>query len=251
MAKLNTIVKYLDKELQVNKIKESRKNGLEFRAKKRDVKKIGFAVDGCMEAIKKAIALNCDMLVVHHGIKWIPDKYPTITKPRLAFLKKDNLSVYGVHLPLDAHHKYGNNRILCNLLGLNKIKKFGRYHGFYIGYSGQFAKAKPLGAVVRMINNKLKTKSLVLPFGKKKVKTVGIVSGGGVSGLPEAVKKKLDLFITGEIPHGTYQRSKEWKINVVAAGHYATETWGVRALMPLLEKKFGVKTVFIDFPTGI
>jgi dinuclear metal center YbgI/SA1388 family protein len=251
MAKLNAIVKYLNKELNVKKINDSKVNGLNHRSKTNEIEKIGFAVDGCMDSFKQAIKLKCGLLVVHHGIKRRPEKFPSITKKRFAFLKKHNLSVYGVHLPLDLHRKYGNNIRLCKMFRLTKIKKFGWYNGQAIGYSGQFKKSVSLSSLVKSINKKLKTKSKVLPFGKKKVKTMGVVSGGGEINLPEAAKKKLDVLLIGEIKHGSYQRTKEWKINAIDAGHYATEVWGVKALMPVLREKFGVRTVFIDLPTGL
>jgi len=91
----------------------------------------------------------------------------------------------------------------------------------------------------------------VLDFGNEKIKNIGVVSGGGSSALNEAIDKDLDCFVTGEIPHYAYQLAKEGKINLIAAGHYATETLGVKALMNPVKEKFNVEVKFIDAPSGL
>lgn len=248
MVKRDDIVKFLNKELTVKKIKDSSKNGLQSKGSS-EVKKIGFAVDSGIEVFEKAKKENCNMLIVHHGIKWKPQK-KDISK-RLNYLKKNKLSLYASHLPLDMHNKYGNNIQLCNILNLKNIKKFGEYHGEYIGFSGTFSNKKTLNEISKNLDKILSTKSKAYNFGKQKIKTIALVSGGGISALDEAIKKKIDLFITGEQSHSSYHYIKEAKINVIFAGHYATETVGVKALMPILKKKFNVETVFIDLPTGL
>ncbi len=251
MENLNTITRFLNKELKIRSIKDTSKNGLQVKGKTQ-VTKIGFAVDGCIEVFEKAKKAKCDLIVVHHGILWKGLKDPLKnTAKRKAFLQKNKMSLYGVHLPLDKHEKYGNNIELANILGLNKIKKFGRYHGTSIGYSGSLSKAMSPAQTAAILNREIKTKSKILSFGKKKVKTVGIVSGGGALALTEAIKSRLDLFITGEAPLHTYHTTKEAKMNMIIAGHYATETTGVKALMKLLKQKFNIQTIFIDIPTGM
>lgn len=248
MAKRDDIVKFLNKELNVKKIKDSSKNGLQSKGIS-EVKKIGFAVDASIETFEKAKKQGCDMVIVHHGIKWKPQKND-ISK-RLNYLSKNKLSLYAAHLPLDMHSKYGNNIELARILNLKKIKKFGFYHGVSIGFQGTLLKSKTIIEIAKNLDKSLKTKSKILAFGKKEIKTIAIVSGGGISALDEAVKKKIDLFLTGESSHSSYHYIKEAKINVIFSGHYATETLGVKALMPILKKKFGVETVFIDVPTGL
>lgn len=248
--KLSRIVKFLNSELRVKRIKDDSRNGLQLNCSS-NVRKIGFAVDGSLSTFKKAKKANVDFLIVHHGIKWKPQKYKEVFRRREAFLRKNRISLYGVHLPLDAHQEYGNNIVLCNLIGLTDIKKFGRYHGFAVGNSGQFSKPISIYALAESLNKKLKTECKVFPFGKKKVKTIGIVSGGGSEAIEEAVNKKLDCFLVGEISLGAYNRARDFELSTIAAGHYATETLGVKALQKLLEKRFNAETVFIDNPTGI
>ena len=246
MVKRDDIVKFLNNELKVKQIKDSSKNGLQLKGNI-EVKKIAFAVDAGIEVFEKAKKQGCDMLIVHHGIKWRPQK-KDISK-RLNYLKINKLSLYASHLPLDSHNKYGNNIQLCNIFDLTNIKKFGEYHGVFIGYQGTLNKTKSITEISKILNTKLKTKSTICDFGKKEIKTIAIVSGGGISALDEAIKKKIDLFITGETSHSSYHYIKEAKINVIFAGHYATETVGVKALMPILKNKFNVETIFIDVPT--
>lgn len=243
--KLNTIVRFLNKELRIGKIKDSSRNGLQVKAKP-DIKKVGFAVDGCLKVFKKAKRANIDLLVVHHGIKWKPQKRSELNKKREAFLKKNKISLYGVHLPLDAHNKYGNNIGLVNLLGLKNIKKFGRYRGSKIGYVGKFEKAVTLTTIANILNKKLNTKSEIFPFGKKTIKTIGIVSGGGAGAISEAVKERLDCFLTGEINLGDYHWASDMGLSIITAGHYATETIGVKLLQNLLKEKFNLRTIFIE-----
>jgi len=251
MAKLRNIAKLLSTELKTRHIPDSSKNGLQVRIKK-NIKKIGFAVDSNLTTFKKAKKANCDLLIVHHGLKWKGQKYKKLTKKRENFLKKNNISLYAAHLPLDAHKKYGNNIQLAKILNLKKLKRFGRYkENHSISYIGQLAKRKKIKDIANILNKELKTKCNVYNFGKNKIKNIAICSGGGADLLEEATENKADLFITGEIDHNAYSRAKDYKINLIQAGHYATETVGLKALMPLIKEKFNVKTVFIDNPTGL
>ena len=245
MAKLKEIVDFLNKELRVKYVKDHSKNGLQVKANTK-IQKIGFAVDSSFSTIEKARKAKVDMLIVHHGIMWKPLKYKDLVNKKIDLLKKSNVSFYGVHLPLDAHHKYGNGIELCRLLGLVKTKKFGNYDKVLVGYAGEFKKPKRLKEIASIINKKLDTKCKVYDFGKNIVKKIGIVSGGGADCLPEAVKQKKDCFLTGEIGLGAYNRAQDYKMSMIVAGHYATETLGVKALMPILRKRFKVETLFID-----
>lgn len=247
--KLGTIVQFLNQELKVKSIRDDSKNGLQFKART-DANKIGFAVDACLESFQRAKELNCDLIIVHHGLLWKQQKFKDITSRRISFLKKNRISLYGVHLPLDGHPVYGNNAQLCSLLGISKQKPFGKYHGKAIGFRGTISK-QSLSEFVKSVEKKLLTSCRALAFGSKMIGNVGIVSGGGRAALEEAIKLKLDCFLTGEVSHSDYHRAKESRINVIIAGHYATETLGVKAIQKLLKHKFNIETVFIDVPTGM
>lgn len=252
MAELKAIVEFLDNELKIADIKDTSNNGLQVEGKP-EVRKIAFAVDGCLEVFEKAIELGADMVIVHHGISWA-DSLKYITKMnyiRINLLIKNGVSLCGYHLPLDKHPEYGNNIQLARLLDLQDIKEFGTYHGVSIGFKGMLYEEMPLDDLKNIVEDKLNTKCMTLDFGKKMIKTVGIVSGGGGDSLGEAVDDKLDCFLIGEGVHYLHHESKEGKINILIAGHYNTETLGVKALMQVLEQKFGVETIFIDVPTLI
>ncbi len=250
MAKLNSITRFLNKELKIRAISDSSRNGLQVKVNK-DIKKIGFAVDANLTTFQKAKKAKVDLLIVHHGLRWKGQKYKELTKKREDLLKKNKIALYGCHLPLDAHKKYGNNTKLCEILNLQKLKRFGKYHKSTISFQGELKKPASIKSIANILNKKLKTKSNVYPFGKSKIKTIALCSGYGIELLEEAVKKGVDLFIVGEIDHNSYSRAKDYKINLIESGHYATETVGVKALMPLLKEKFNIQTIFIDNPTGL
>lgn len=245
MVEINSIVRFLNKELKIKKIKDSSRNGLQVKGKN-EVRKVGLAVDACLTTLKKVKKAKVDLLIVHHGIKWKPQKRKEVNDKREKFAKKNKISLYGVHLPLDSHYKYGNNIGLCNILELIKTKKFGKYPEVKVGYSGEFKKPVGINRIKDILDSELKTKCMVYAFGKKNIKTIGIVSGGGLFGIEDALKEKLDCFLTGDMNLGAYHWAKDAGLNLVIAGHYATETVGVKLLMKLIKEKFDVNTIFIE-----
>jgi len=249
MVLLKEIVEFLDGELGVKDVEDSSNNGLQVSGNK-EVKKIAFAVDACMEVFEKA--KDFDMVIVHHGISWDDSlKYLTgINYSRTKFLVNNNISLYAVHLPLDKHPKHGNNAELCRIFELKHIHGFGNYHKQMIGFVGE--KEISLNDFVKEINKKLNTSCKVFEFGKKQIKKIAVVSGnGGSAMIREAVENNFDCLVMGEAGHSSYHTAKEGNLNVIAAGHYATETLGVKALMNILKEKFKVEVKFIDAPTGL
>jgi len=237
----------LNTTLRVGKIKDASVNGLQVRPRRsRRVRRVGFAVDACISTFEKASGLDVDLLVVHHGIKWRPQKDRELEHRRTAYLKKRDMALYAAHLPLDLHAEYGNNMQLCRLLDVQEPRKFGRYHGVRIGYAGKFCTATDLDDVAARLNKRLRSSCRVHRFGKDSVRSIGIVSGGGGSMLKEAFESGLDCFLVGEIDLAVYNAAREYGMNLIVAGHYATETVGVQALMPLVRDTFGVDTVFVD-----
>ncbi|MFA5073933.1 MAG: Nif3-like dinuclear metal center hexameric protein [Nitrospirota bacterium] len=244
---VKNITAFLNRLLHVKKIKDASVNGLQVRlSRDREIRTVGFAVDACIPTFEQAKKLNADLLVVHHGIKWRPQRNTDLEDRRAAYLKKNSIALYAAHLPLDLHAEYGNNVHLAKLLDVHGLKRFGMYHGIKIGYAGIFKRTKTLDSLAAMLNKELKTKCRVLKFGKTNIRSIGIVSGGGGDVLYDAVRAGLDCFLTGEISLSVWNAAREYGLTVIAAGHYATETCGVRACMPLIEKAFKVKTVFIS-----
>lgn len=250
MTSRDSIVRFLNKELKVRKIPDTSRNGLQVKSRK-IINKVGFAVDATLSTFKKAKRLGVDFLIVHHGIKWKGQKdFTGIKKERIRFAQKSGINIYVCHLPLDIHNKYGNSIQLAKILDLVDVKKFGRYHGVTVGYRGRFKKALSPNEIARLLNRKIKSKCVVLGYGPTKIKTIGIVSGSGSSVLPEVYKLDLDCLLTGDAPYYVYNDAKDRRQNVILAGHYATETVGVKALMPAIREKFDVKTIFIDDPVS-
>lgn len=252
MPKLQKITEFLDSYLAVDDIDDTCWNGLQFQGGA-DVKKIAFAVDAGVESFEIAAAQSAQMLIVHHGHFW-SNHDPSIkgwTKERIDKLYQNNLSLYACHLPLDRHLEVGNNSELIKLLGAKITGEFMVRTGKNIGWIGNFKKTVPVLDIVRKLNSELKTQCVFLPFGDKEVKSIAVCSGGGgYGGFYEALEAGADLFLTGDAVE-IYYTAKDSGMNVIFAGHHATETLGLKALSKVIKKKFRVETLFIDLPTGL
>jgi dinuclear metal center YbgI/SA1388 family protein len=252
MESLQKITQFLNSYLKIHTVKESSWNGLQFEGAQQ-VKKIVFAVDAGAETFERAASENAEMIVVHHGQFW-SQQNPSFTgsnKKRLDILYKNNISLYASHLPLDMHRTVGNNAILIKRIGARIKSDFAVYEGQNIGYTAVYKKPVFLSTIEKRLNSALHTECIVLPFGAKKISTVGAVSGScSHSHIDEAIKLGLDLFITGE-SKDIYHVAKDASTNIIFAGHHASETVGVKALADLVKKKLKVKTTFVDIPTGL
>tara|TARA_Y100001934_G_scaffold121609_1_gene148692 strand:- start:3202 stop:3963 length:762 start_codon:yes stop_codon:yes gene_type:complete len=214
------------------------------------VSRIAAAVDATLNTVKKAIDVGADLLIVHHGLFWGATHPWTGNRYKLLRMLLDNkIAVYSSHLPLDAHTKLGNNAQLCKALGIKTPRPFFSERGQEIGLRGtldlsriQLAKrlAKATGA-----------KPTVLPGGGARCRKIGVVTGGAGAEMKTAVDEGVDTFITGEGPHWTFALAEDLGLNVFYGGHYATETFGVKALCEHLSKKFKLPWTFIDHPTGL
>ncbi|MBA4373560.1 MAG: Nif3-like dinuclear metal center hexameric protein [Thermodesulfovibrio sp.] len=248
---LKKLVSFLNHELSLSEFpRDESANGLQVEGS-REVRKIGLAVDACDAVFEKAAEQQVDFLLVHHGLIWGGVKSITgILRKRIKVLIDHNISLYACHLPLDWHPEYGNNVQLLRLLGLRKTGEFGEYHGKRIGYRGHLSREISLNDFKARVDKKLGVQSQAIDFNRK-VKNIGIVSGGGWSALHDAEEHDIDTFLTGEPSHSAYTLAEELKINLIFAGHYATETLGVRAAGEMLSRKFSTETVFVDHPTGL
>jgi dinuclear metal center YbgI/SA1388 family protein len=248
-VELRRIVEFLDSELHIKEIEDLSRNGLQVQGTEK-IRRVGLAVDGCCEAYAAAADNNCQIVIVHHGMIW--GGLPSVTgsvyrQMRLLFDRR--LSLYAAHLPLDLHSKYGNNARIAALLGMRSRRSFGDYKGVMIGYAGVLPRAASIGEISGRLEKALGGKNVLLPFGKQTIRRVGVVSGRAGDILAEAIGKELDCFITGEPNHEHYHLAKEAGINVIYCGHYYSEKAGVQALGKLIEKKFGIESIFLDIPT--
>jgi dinuclear metal center YbgI/SA1388 family protein len=250
MVKKKGIVDFLDKYLKVDDFKDYAANGLQVDGKD-SVRRIGFAVDVCLDTINGCIKNKCEMLIVHHGLMW--DKVGPIRGQlyeRMKLLMLNGVSLYAAHAPLDIHPVVGNNAQLLKMFGLKAKYGFGSDHGLEWGYYDVLKKPMSIDSAKKKIS-RLNQDTLILEFGKKSIRKIAAVSGGAAFSVTEAVERGIDLLIIGEMKHTRYHEAKEGKLNVFSAGHYATETLGVLALSDILKKRFKVGTTFIDVPTGL
>ena len=230
---------------------ESR-NGLQVANRASNISRVAFAVDASLESFRRAIEQGAQMLFVHHGILWEKqERLVGALYERLRTLIEGDLALYAVHLPLDQHPEVGNNIGIANHLGLRDIEPFGSYHGTKIGYKGTLPAPAHLDEIVFRLAGQHGDQMRTLPFGPELINTVGIVSGGGAWEVTQAVEEGLDLFITGEPLHSIYHHCLESSIHVIFAGHYQSETFGVRLLKQRLARETGLDTIYIDVPTGL
>ncbi len=242
---------FLDTLLEIKNIEDTSLNGLQVE-NKGEVKKIALAVDASMDAVKKAKSVESDFLFVHHGLFWgKPVPLTGSMYQKIYLLVESDIALYAAHLPLDVHPELGNNARIEKVLGWPIARDFGEYHGLVIGKEVRFEEPVPLSNLVNRVQNGLGCKPLVWDFGPEEVRRLGYVSGDGLSMLQQAIADEMDAFVTGEPGHSHYWEAKEAGINVIFAGHYATETLGIKAVGEVLQEKFGLETVFIDLPTGL
>lgn len=248
---LTTLVKHCDTTLRTREIGDydGAVNGLQVENSGR-VTRIAAAVDASLATVQLAIAAQADLLVVHHGLFWSRSHPWTGKKYELLRLLLENdLAVYSSHLPLDLHPKLGNNSQLATALGLKPVRPFLESHGQCIGLEakGRLTRAE----LERRLTQVLGSKPKLLPGGGSHCHRIGIVTGGAGSQLSQAAAAGLDTFVTGEGPHWTYAMAEELGLNVFYGGHYATETFGVKALAAQLSRKFRIPWAFLDHPTGL
>lgn len=230
-------------------------NGIQIQNAQPDskqIKKVAFAVDACEATAKAAAAAGADLLFVHHGLFWgTCEKITGSFYKRISTFIKNDLALVAYHIPLDANEIVGNNYGMAFRLGMKNLEPFGSWRGMDIGVKGELPSPLSLQELAAKVLRPGKPPAVVLPFGKDKITTVGIISGGAGEDVCQAIEMGLDAYITGEIAHEQYHVIEEAGINVVAGGHYETETVGVNLVREKLEKEFGVETLFIDLPTGL
>jgi dinuclear metal center YbgI/SA1388 family protein len=255
-ARISALVADLDELLDPAAFQDLGPNGLQVPPPpgREDVMRVVTGVTAQRELIDRAVELRAQLVLVHHGLFW--DFKPTGLDPvlaeRLRPLFEHGIALAAYHLPLDAHPEVGNNAILANALGCESHEPFGSFRGTPVGRAGSFGSdglaASDLFARVREVTGREPT---VFDGGPERVRRIGIVSGSAAETLDEAVALGLDAFLTGEPREHVMADAREAGIHFIAAGHYATETFGVRALGDRLAERFGVEHVFVDVPNPV
>jgi dinuclear metal center YbgI/SA1388 family protein len=250
-APLSAIARYCDKTLRTAEVQdyEGAQNGLQVE-NQGNVSRIAAAVDASLATVKLAIKAGADLLVVHHGLFWGASHPWTGKRYELLRLLLDhNCAVYSSHLPLDAHPRLGNNARLCAELHLTRLTPFYFDRGQFLGFQAR-QRISRLELAARL-GRATGTEPLIIPAGPNICQRIGVVTGGAGSELKKAAAEGVDTFITGEGPHWTFALAEELALNVLYGGHYATETFGVKALAAELSRRFKVPWTFLDHPTGL
>jgi dinuclear metal center YbgI/SA1388 family protein len=241
---------FLNNYLHIADIKDYGPQGLQVETGNQEIRRIALAVDTAPPVIKAAADWQADMLLVHHGILW--RSVERIAGPlgqRVRLLLQHGINLYAAHLPLDAHPEVGNNAVLARMLGVEVDQWWGAPTGVPLGVIGPVAGSPPLAQMVERIEQKLHSRVRVLAHGPEQVETMAILSGFGADEIAEVKALGADTYLTGETSHANYWAAADYGLNVIYAGHYATETVGVRALGQYLVGKFDVEVKFFDFPT--
>jgi dinuclear metal center YbgI/SA1388 family protein len=253
MTHIDELISHLDDLLDPAAFRDYGPNGLQVPGRT-EIQSIVSGVSAHRELIDRALALRADLVLVHHGLFW--DFHPTGLTPALAErlrpLFKHDVNLAAYHLPLDAHPEIGNNALLAAALGCESHEPFGDHHGTPIGRAGRFPdEGVPIGELAARVQDVCGQPPLVFDAGPERVRSIGIVSGAGASSLPEAVARGLDALLTGEPREHVMADAREEGIHFIAAGHYATETFGVRALGERLAREFGIEHTFVDVPNPV
>lgn len=226
-------------------------NGLQLENSGK-VTKIAAAVDACLPVIEKACLAGVNLLVVHHGLFWQgaqPIEGGFYRKLKRAM--DHDLAIYSAHLPLDLHPELGNNALLFEALALGSVAvPFFSWKGREMGLRATVE--IPREELLCKVAAATGTTPHLCPGGPAVVKEIGVITGGAGSHVHDLAATGIDTFLTGEGPHWSYTAAEELGINLIYAGHYATETFGVKALAARWSREFsGVTTTFIDHPTGL
>jgi dinuclear metal center YbgI/SA1388 family protein len=257
MAALAEVVAFLDQTLDIANLPDypGALNGLQL-ANRGDIHGIATAVDYSSAAIDGTIEAAANLLLVHHGMFWGGTKPISGTRyEQLAKLFRRDVAVYGVHLPLDLHPQFGNNALLAERLGLVPNGGFARYQSIDVGLSGEAdIDTRVLVDRARALANECGGSIVTTPFDEgRRSRRWGICSGAGAdsASIAEAARRGLDTLIVGEGPHHTAVEARELGITIIYAGHYATETLGVRALGEEVGRRFSLTSTFVHAPTGL
>lgn len=252
MPELSSIVEFLDRELRHPEITDypGAYNGLQL-TNGGEVQRIVAAVDASLPVIEKVAMLGQgSLLLVHHGMFW-----QGVQPLTGAFYKKvrtamdAGMAVYSSHLPLDLHPQWGNNAGIAKAIGLQAVEPFFEFKGQQVGMRGEWTGSRE--ALCRVLESVLEGPVHLCPGGSPEVKRVGVISGGSGSEVAAVAAMGIDTFITGEGPHWSFPLGEELGINIIYGGHYATETFGVKALAKALGDEFSCPWEFVDHPTGL
>jgi len=259
---LEEITGYLDQYLRIRELPDENNavNGLQVE----NSGQIGgfvAAVDASLATIEGVVAgLEAEkpppLLLVHHGLFWDGNLPLTGRRyRRVSSLLAHDIALYSAHIPLDVHPEVGNNAVLAERLGIRVEGWFGSYRGIAMGVWGEtpgsLTSREAVALELDRVLHSLKGSATLIPGGPERPRRIGIITGAAGNMIAQARDAGVDTFITGEGPHHSYFDAMEWGVNLIYAGHYATETLGVQALASHLGERFDLEWEFHDHPTGL
>ena len=251
--KLESLLQYLDLYLGTAQFPDysSAWNGLQVGGPD-EVEHIAAAVDASVASVEAAVAAEADLLLVHHGLFW-GSTAPLTGRllRRVQPLIESGVALYSSHLPLDAHAEVGNNALLGRALGLTLEGRFDAYQGTPVGWYGVLPDAVDAAELAARAQSAVGALARIIEGGPRSIQRIGVVTGSGADALAEAATLRLDALVTGECHHHHAIDAMELGVHLVLAGHYATETFGVKALAAHVAERFGLTWEFIDLPTGL
>jgi len=252
MTDIASLIAALDELLDPGAYADLGPNGLQVPGA-REVTRVVTGVSAQRQLSERAVELGAQLVLVHHGLFW--DFQPTGLTPvlaeRLRPLFKHDINLAAYHIPLDAHAELGNNALLAQALGCDSHEPFGSYSGRPIGRKATFQSGITAHELRERIRAATHRDPLFQGGGPERLRAIGIVSGSASDMLQQAIGEGLDAFLTGEPREHVMADAQESGIHFIAAGHYATETFGVRALGHLLQERFGIEHVFVDLPNPV
>jgi dinuclear metal center YbgI/SA1388 family protein len=246
------ILAFVDELLKPSDFEDYGPNGLQVPGPAR-VSTVVTGVSGQLELFERAAAVGAELVLVHHGILWDfqPRRLSREQAGRLRSLLGADIALAAYHLPLDAHPAIGNNALIARGLGCNDSVPFGLHRGRTIGVAGRFDEGVGASELFARVKALTERDPLVLGAGPERVRSIGIVSGAGADSLAEAIELGLDAFLTGEPREHVVADAREAGLHFIGAGHYATETFGIRRLGELVAERFAIKQKFVDIPNPV
>jgi dinuclear metal center YbgI/SA1388 family protein len=246
------LVAYLDQYLDASHGRDYGPNGLQVEGRD-EIRKVVTGVSSCHELFVRARQAGADAVLVHHGLFWdgMPRTLTGFQFRRVAELIRGEMSLIAYHLPLDRQAEIGNNALACRAFGLAGIEPFGLHEGLPIGFKGHFPEPIAATELVGRCRRVYGQVPLAFLSGSDPIRSLGIISGGAQQELYQAISEGLDAYITGEVSEWVMNVAREAGIHYLAAGHYATERLGIRALGEHLAEKFGIEAEFIDVPNPV
>jgi dinuclear metal center YbgI/SA1388 family protein len=242
------IIQFMNDYLQVTEFEDYCVNGLQIEGSP-DVDSIVLGVSSSARLFAEAVGRHAQMIIVHHGMFWINDPRPYaitgVVRNRIASLIKNDINLVAYHLPLDAHPETGNNAQILKKLDVKIVESA------HLTCVGETDKPMPVSDLVQKIDDRLGTRCMSFAFGADEVHRLCVTSGAGISEYQAALQYGADTFVTGEIKESSVRLMEELNLNLIVAGHYNTEKFGVQALGVLLQDRFGIPCEFVDIPNPV